>query len=120
MTAIDPTTTQITPAGSGEVVLSDYTVASLTELLGMCEEFLRTAGPAVHAELRGYLRTHAADTVWLIDMLGFNNLHLTRELDHQTNRAGRDTLSRPGFRCLHQTRGGTRSPARMASRSSTR
>lgn len=88
MTTIDPTTT---PAQHGEVVLSDYTVANLAELLGMCEEFLRTAGPAVHAELRGYLRAQAADPVWLIDMLGFNNLHLTRELDHQADRTGRDT-----------------------------
>jgi len=64
------------------VALSEYTVAALSEVLGMCEEFLRTAGPTVHAELRGYLRQQCppADPVWLIDMLGFHGLHLRHQL----------------------------------------
>ena len=60
------------------VTLSDYTATTLRELLGMCEEFLRTAGPTVHAELRAYLacQNPPADPNWLIDMLGFHTLHL--------------------------------------------
>jgi hypothetical protein len=60
------------------VALSEYTATTLRELLGMCEEFLRTAGPTVHAELRAYLASQdpPGDPNWLIDMLGFHNLHL--------------------------------------------
>lgn len=88
----NPTTDPISPARPTGVVLSDYTTASIGELLGMCEEFLRTAGPAVHAELRSYLRAQSppADPSWLIDMLGFNHLHLAAQGDHQASRAGRD------------------------------
>lgn len=64
------------------VALSEYTVTALGEVLGLCEEFLRTAGPNVHAELRGYLRAQCppADPTWLIDMLGFHALHLHHQL----------------------------------------
>jgi len=64
--------------GRDTVGVTAHTVASLAELLGMCEEFLRTAGPLVHAELRAYLNRQAppADPSWFIDMLGFNSVHL--------------------------------------------
>jgi hypothetical protein len=64
----------------GTVTISEQTVDAVVELLGICEEFLRTAGPKVLAELRTYLRGQfpPADPTWLIDVLGFNHLHLTR------------------------------------------
>lgn len=64
------------------LALTEHTVATLTELLSMVEEFLRTASPNVHAELRGYLRAQwpPADPGWLIDMLGFHGLHLHHQL----------------------------------------
>lgn len=64
------------------VTLTEHTVAALAEILSMVEEFLRTAGPNVHAELRGYLRSQwpPADPGWLIDMLGFHALHLHHQL----------------------------------------
>lgn len=64
------------------VTLTAHTTATIGELLAMCEEFLRTAGPAVHAELRGYLACQSppADASWLIDMLGFHALHLHHQL----------------------------------------
>lgn len=67
-----------TPTPTPTVAVTAHTVASLTELLGMCEEFLRTAGPLVHAELRAYLarRVPPADPSWFIDMLGFSGVHL--------------------------------------------
>lgn len=67
--------TQHSPGG---VTVSDYTAATLRELLGICEEFLRTASPVVLAELRAYLACQSppADPGWLIDLLGFHNLHL--------------------------------------------
>jgi hypothetical protein len=72
--------------GRPTVSVTVDTVASLAGLLGMCEEFLRTAGPAVHAELRGYLRrnTPPADPSWFIDMLGFHGVHLTHLLPADT------------------------------------
>jgi hypothetical protein len=68
------------------VAVTTHTVASLAELLGMCEEFLRTAGPLVHAELRAYLNRQAppADPSWFIDMLGFNSVHLGHLLPGET------------------------------------
>lgn len=68
--------------GRDTVAVTAHTVASLAELLGMCEEFLRTAGPLVHAELRSYLNRQAppADPSWFIDMLGFNSVHLRHRL----------------------------------------
>lgn len=58
--------------------VTTHTAASLTELLETCEEFLRTASPLVHAELRSYLdgQRPPADPSWLIDMLGFSSAHL--------------------------------------------
>ena len=75
---LDPTALPI-PA---TVALTEHTVAALGELLSMCEEFLRTAGPLVHAELRGYLAGQypPADPTWLIDMLGFQSVHLRHQL----------------------------------------
>jgi hypothetical protein len=66
------------PTSQPTIAVSEYTATTLRELLGICEEFLRTAGPAVHAELRAYLacQNPPADPVWLIDMLGFHSLHL--------------------------------------------
>ncbi|QDP94791.1 hypothetical protein FOE78_20655 [Microlunatus elymi] len=80
--SLDPSPT---PAAAG-VELSQYTAATLAELLGLCEEFLRTAGPAVHAELRRYLtgQTPPADPGWLIDMLGFHQLHLHQRIKATT------------------------------------
>ena len=68
------------------VAVTAHTVASLAELLAMCEEFLRTAGPLVHAELRAYLSHQAppADPSWFIDMLGFNSIHIGHLLPAHT------------------------------------
>lgn len=73
------------PARPAQVVLSAYTVAAIGELLSMCDEFLRTAGPVVRDELRAYLHHQypPTDPVWLIDMLSFNSLHLDHQLRHQ-------------------------------------
>jgi hypothetical protein len=75
-----------TPTSRNTVAVTAHTVASLAELLGMCEEFLRTAGPLVHAELRAYLAHQAppADPSWFIDMLGFNSVHLGHLLPAST------------------------------------
>jgi hypothetical protein len=72
--------------GPSTVTLTDHTAATLRELLAMCEEFLRTAGPTVHAELRAYLAHQAppADPCWLIDMLGFHSLHLAHHIPTST------------------------------------
>jgi hypothetical protein len=67
------------PAG---VTLTQRTVATVHELLALADEFLRTASPAVHTELRAYLNTQVPppDTGWFIDLLGFNATHLARHL----------------------------------------
>lgn len=85
MTTSTMPTTPTTPA---TVSLTQYTVATVHELLATCEEFLRTAGPAVYAELRAYLdhQTPPVDPGWLIDMLGFSAMHLSRELPAQAPR----------------------------------
>jgi hypothetical protein len=64
------------------IELTEYTVASLQQMLGICEEFFRTAGPGVIAELRGYLAAQnpPTDPLWLIDMIGFSGTHLRRLL----------------------------------------
>jgi hypothetical protein len=66
------------------VAVTAHTVASVAELLAMGEEFLRTASPLVHAELRTYLNRQAppADPSWFIDMLGFSSVHLSHLLRH--------------------------------------
>lgn len=75
------------PARPAQVALSAYTVAAIGELLSMCDEFLRTAGPVVRDELRAYLRRQypPTDPGWLIDMLSFNSLHLDHQLRHQVS-----------------------------------
>lgn len=67
------------------VALTGHSVAALAEILAMVEEFLRTAGPNVHAELHCYLtrQNPPADPGWLIDMLGFHTLHLHHQLQGQ-------------------------------------
>lgn len=56
-------------------------VELLAELLGTCDAFLRTASPAVHAELRQFLTAHgyhpAAGLPAFLDQLQFA-LHATR------------------------------------------
>jgi hypothetical protein len=66
--------------------ITTYTASSLSELLDTCEEFLRTASPQVHAELRSYLNDQRppADPSWLIDMLGFSSAHLRHLLPGST------------------------------------
>jgi hypothetical protein len=78
----DPNATPPAPHAPATVTLTEWSVAALGELLGICDEFLRTAGPNVHAELRGYLARQSppADPGWLIDMLGFNALYLRQQL----------------------------------------
>jgi hypothetical protein len=75
-----------TPTRTDTVAITSHTAASLAELLGMCEEFLRTAGPLVHAELRDYLAHQAppADPCWFIDMLGFSSVDLGYRLPAST------------------------------------
>jgi hypothetical protein len=65
-----------------EVALTQYTVATVHELLALAEEFFRTASPAVRAELLTYLDAQVppADPSWFIDMLGLNAMHLARHL----------------------------------------
>ena len=67
-----------TPTPAPTVAVRAHTVAGPTEPLGMCEEFLRPAGPLVHAELPACLARQAppADPSWFIDMPGFNSVHL--------------------------------------------
>ena len=64
------------------VALTQYTVATVHELLAIAEEFFRTASPAVRAELRTYLDAQVppADPGWFIDMLGLDAMHLARYL----------------------------------------
>ncbi len=85
-----------TPTSPTSVAVTAHTVASLAELLAMCEEFLRTAGPLVHAELRTYLNRQAppADPSWFIDMLGFSSVHLSHLLPTDTTPPS-DTGQRP-------------------------
>lgn len=66
-------TTPITscpPARGEAVTLTAHTMASITELLAITEEFLRTASPIVHTELRHYLtdRRPPADPAWFLDI----------------------------------------------------
>ena len=86
-----------TPTRTDTVAITSHTAASLAELLGMCEEFLRTAGPLVHAELRDYLAHQAppADPSWFIDMLGFSSVHLGHLLPASTAPPS-ESWQRPG------------------------
>jgi hypothetical protein len=60
------------------VTVSNNAACSLLELLELCDLFLRTATPAVRAELKVFLDTQPTplDANLLIDMLGFNALYL--------------------------------------------
>lgn len=71
-----------TDTRAGTVTLTTHTVASLHELLVMCEEFLRIADSTVLTALRRYLdiQDPPADPFWLIDVLGFHALHLNHQL----------------------------------------
>lgn len=48
-----------------------------TELLEICEEFLRQASPIVHTELRQFLdeHGHSGGLGWFLDVLGFTTLN---------------------------------------------
>lgn len=49
-----------------------------TELLELCEQFLRQASPIVHAELRQFLTEngyHHGGLGWFLDALGFTTLN---------------------------------------------
>jgi hypothetical protein len=53
----------------------------LRELLHICEDYFRHAGPGTHAELDAVLRRHhiTGGPGWLIDMLGLTLLRLQHE-----------------------------------------
>ena len=50
-----------------------------TELLELCEEFLRQASPIVHTGLRQFLTEHGrhGGLGWFLDALGFTTLNRT-------------------------------------------
>jgi hypothetical protein len=50
-----------------------------TELLEICEQFLRQASPTVHTELRQFLAEHGhlGGLGWFLDALGFTTLNRT-------------------------------------------
>lgn len=79
--SIDMTVHQGTTSRLG-ITLSENTVTTVRELLNLTDEFLRTASPTVHAELRAYLHAQVppADPGWFIDLLGLNAMHLARQL----------------------------------------
>lgn len=54
-----------------------------TELLELCEEFLRQASPLVHAELRQFLTEHGhhGSLGWFLDAIGFHHPRARRALD---------------------------------------
>lgn len=68
----------ITPGPQAAVTFTGPQAASPSELLELCEEFLRSASPAVHAELRAFLtaQPHRPDPGLLIDLPGFSTLSL--------------------------------------------
>lgn len=90
------TVRQSDPARPAPVALTQYTVATVHELLALAEEFFRTASPAVRAELRAYLDAQVppADPGWFIDMLGLNAMHLARHLPSSAP-APREVWARP-------------------------
>lgn len=52
--------------------------ADTTELLELCEQFLRQASPTVHTELRQFLTENGYRTGglgWFLDTLGFTTLN---------------------------------------------
>jgi hypothetical protein len=52
-----------------------------TELLELCEQFFRQAGPIVHAELRQFLTGHGhyGGLGWFLDALGFSAFNRTAQ-----------------------------------------
>ena len=50
-----------------------------TELLELCEEFLRQASPSIHTELRQFLTAHGhhGDLGWFLNALGFTTPNRT-------------------------------------------
>lgn len=50
-----------------------------TELLALCEQFLRQASPIVHTELREFLTKHGhhGGLGWFLDTLGFTTMDRT-------------------------------------------
>jgi hypothetical protein len=50
-----------------------------TELLELCEQFLRQASPTVHTEMRQFLTEHGhhGGLGWFLDALGFTTLNHT-------------------------------------------
>ncbi len=66
------------PGDAPPVPMSDNAARSVLELLQLCDLFLRTATPAVRAELSDFLAHQPTplDANLLIDMLGFNALYL--------------------------------------------
>ncbi|MDP9443025.1 MAG: hypothetical protein M3P83_01200 [Actinomycetota bacterium] len=64
------------------VTLTALTAERILEVLNYCEEFLRTAGPLVHAELATYLEDYhpPTDVSWLLDSIGAEAQHLRRLL----------------------------------------
>jgi hypothetical protein len=74
-----PTITRRSQRGDAPAItVSDNAACSVLELLELCDLFLRTATPAVRAELSGFLdhQPTGLDANLLIDMLGFNALYL--------------------------------------------
>lgn len=65
-----------------EVTITGQTAVDLVDLIENCDLFLRTASDTVRAELRTFLGQDSTrpDVCWLIDMLGFNTLHLRGQL----------------------------------------
>ena len=86
------------PAEPAGITLTEYTAAAVHELLAIADEFLRTASPTVHAELRAYLNHQVppADPTWFIDMLGFNAMHLARQLTASASTLREAWTSHPG------------------------
>jgi hypothetical protein len=93
MTATPMTPPRTTPTtmpalgGDTALTLTGSAAESVIELLELCEQFLRTASPAVHAELAAFLteasqpeQPRRPDPACLIDLLGFHHLWLQAKL----------------------------------------
>jgi hypothetical protein len=88
-----PNTPSTPNIDSAAVAVTGQTAVSIIELLAHCEAFLRTASPAVRAELLAFCNRQptAPDAGWLIDMLGFNARWLQAKLTHPATLAGTAT-----------------------------
>ena len=80
------------------VTVSGYAAGSLLELLELCDLFLRTASPAVRAELAGFLQQQPTplDAYLLIDLVGFNALYLEGVIALADIRSTSTTTPDPG------------------------